>query len=430
MGMKRVGSMMHDGIENTGLMAKVVKRGWLPRAGAAFLVLGLTACSSLPDVPDYANPVEWYNSSTDLVGDWFKDDEPRIETASKKSDEKFPNLGTVPKKPAAKSTADARAKVKNQLLADWANARYTDEKPVAVVKTAGANAASKLKGSAPKPPALRAAAATSGASEQLARLPSTDYQGKRSSLWPNAPAPTSSSDAPATSARVGRPTVSAGASNTRPRLVASAPVMPETKAADTMSAASQAPAQASVQVPAVAPVAPPAPEIPPRFTLNPSDETQSETMTADTATQVLQLTPPSGAFETAPGQQPMLTFGSNAVDGASEIITFGHGSARLSNADRGKLRSLANQAVQARVYIRVVGHASMRTRNMDPFEHSLANFDVSLKRANVVALALIDMGVPPEQLIVDAVGDTQPLYSEAMPSGEQGNRRTEIYLES
>jgi len=51
-------------------------------------------------------------------------------------------------------------------------------------------------------------------------------------------------------------------------------------------------------------------------------------------------------------------------------------------------------------------------------------------RANVVAGALLEMGVPAEHLIIDAVGDTQPLFSEAMPSGEQGNRRAEIYLES
>ena len=197
-----------------------------------------------------------------------------------------------------------------------------------------------------------------------------------------------------------------------------------------MSAPSRVPAKASIEALIAAPVAPPAPEIPPRFILTPPDESQSAIKAVGTATPVLQLTPPSGAFETGLGQQPMLTFSSNPGDGASEIITFGHGSARLSNADRGRLRSLVNQAVQARAYIRVVGHASMRTRNMDPLKHSLANFDVSLKRANAVASALIDMGVPLEQLIVDAVGDTQPLYSEAMPSGEQGNRRTEIYLES
>jgi len=86
--------------------------------------------------------------------------------------------------------------------------------------------------------------------------------------------------------------------------------------------------------------------------------------------------------------------------------------------------------MQSGAYVRVVGHASMRTRDMDPFEHTLANFNMSVERANAVAQALIDNGVPPGQLIVDAVGDTQPIFSEAMPSGEQGNRRAEIFLET
>jgi len=72
----------------------------------------------------------------------------------------------------------------------------------------------------------------------------------------------------------------------------------------------------------------------------------------------------------------------------------------------------------------------MRTGEMDPLEHTIANFNISLLRANAVASALIQNGVPAERLIVDAVGDTQPLYSEAMPSGEHANRRTEIFLES
>jgi flagellar motor protein MotB len=91
---------------------------------------------------------------------------------------------------------------------------------------------------------------------------------------------------------------------------------------------------------------------------------------------------------------------------------------------------MAQQALDAGAFIRVVGHASMRTVEMDPFEHIVANFNISLLRANAVAAALIQNGVPAERLIVDALGDTQPLHSEAMPSGEHANRRTEIFLKS
>jgi flagellar motor protein MotB len=30
---------------------------------------------------------------------------------------------------------------------------------------------------------------------------------------------------------------------------------------------------------------------------------------------------------------------------------------------------------------------------------------------------------------VEAVGDSQPIYYESMPRGEEGNRRAEIYLQ-
>jgi hypothetical protein len=33
-------------------------------------------------------------------------------------------------------------------------------------------------------------------------------------------------------------------------------------------------------------------------------------------------------------------------------------------------------------------------------------------------------------LVVDAISDAQPVYFEFMPTGEAGNRRAEIYLES
>ena len=60
--------------------------------------------------------------------------------------------------------------------------------------------------------------------------------------------------------------------------------------------------------------------------------------------------------------------------------------------------------------------------------HELANFNVSFARANAVAQALIGAGVPPERVTVEAVSDDQPIYSEAMPTGEAGNRRAEIYV--
>ena len=67
---------------------------------------------------------------------------------------------------------------------------------------------------------------------------------------------------------------------------------------------------------------------------------------------------------------------------------------------------------------------------MDPVRHKMINFKVSIERANVIARELVHMGFMKEQLLVDAVSDTAPLYYEFMPTGEAANRRAEIYLES
>jgi outer membrane protein OmpA-like peptidoglycan-associated protein len=79
--------------------------------------------------------------------------------------------------------------------------------------------------------------------------------------------------------------------------------------------------------------------------------------------------------------------------------------------------------------IKVVGHASSRTGNMSVERHLEVIFQKSQARANTVAQALIRAGVPAAKVQVEAVGDSQPIYYESMPRGEEGNRRAEIYLQ-
>jgi len=45
-----------------------------------------------------------------------------------------------------------------------------------------------------------------------------------------------------------------------------------------------------------------------------------------------------------------------------------------------------------------------------------------------VAGELMRLGVAKDKIVVAAVSDAEPMYYEIMPSGEAGNRRTEIYL--
>ncbi len=111
------------------------------------------------------------------------------------------------------------------------------------------------------------------------------------------------------------------------------------------------------------------------------------------------------------------------------VVSFGHGSTGLNAEDRQKIAAAAASAAAYSGIVRVVGHASSRTGDLDVGQHLLANFNVSMKRATAVANELIRAGVDPARVIVEAKGDTVPVYYESMPAGEAGNRRAEIFIE-
>jgi len=112
------------------------------------------------------------------------------------------------------------------------------------------------------------------------------------------------------------------------------------------------------------------------------------------------------------------------------IIYFANGSAALNGNDRQVLRGIVALNRQRGGTIRVVGHASAHTGTADELKHRLANFEISLKRANAVSAALVALGLPRDRIHAEAHGDSQPIYHEFMPTGEAGNRRAEIFLEN
>lgn len=116
--------------------------------------------------------------------------------------------------------------------------------------------------------------------------------------------------------------------------------------------------------------------------------------------------------------------------GATKVATirFTNGSASLDTQDRKILSEVAQLQKNQNGTLRIIGHASQRTRNMDPVLHKMANFEVSIKRADEVVQELKRLGVSEDRILTAAVGDNAPEYLEVMPSGEAGNRRTEIYL--
>jgi len=110
------------------------------------------------------------------------------------------------------------------------------------------------------------------------------------------------------------------------------------------------------------------------------------------------------------------------------LIYFWEGSSKLSSDDLNVLMQIAEMQRAYGGVVHVVGHASMRTSSMDYTRHQQANQRVSEERANAVARQLMEYGVPEGAIQAAAAGDSQPLYSEAMPSGEAANRRAEVYL--
>jgi outer membrane protein OmpA-like peptidoglycan-associated protein len=113
------------------------------------------------------------------------------------------------------------------------------------------------------------------------------------------------------------------------------------------------------------------------------------------------------------------------------VVMFPGDGTALDAAGRAQVRA-AVTAFQQRGgsgYIKVIGHSSSRTSNMPVEKHLVAIFAKSQARANAVAKEIIREGVPASRVLVEAVGDSQPVYYESMPQGEAGNRRAEIFVQ-
>lgn len=112
-------------------------------------------------------------------------------------------------------------------------------------------------------------------------------------------------------------------------------------------------------------------------------------------------------------------------DGPLATIAFDLGSARLDKAGQRALRKAAG-TVQARGgTVRVVGHASARTRYDDPIRSKIANLTVSLDRARAVAATLQALGVPRQSISIAAMADSRPRVAETSDSDDG---RVEIFL--
>lgn len=136
-----------------------------------------------------------------------------------------------------------------------------------------------------------------------------------------------------------------------------------------------------------------------------------------------------GSLQAGPGQPSVYASGAGMPPVA--VVLFPGDSTGLNAAGRRAVKKAAEayRARGGRGYVRVVGHSSSRTGNMSLVRHMEINFRKSQARARAVARQLIRQGVPAGKVLIDAVGDSQPVYHESMPRGEDGNRRAEIFLQ-
>ena len=130
--------------------------------------------------------------------------------------------------------------------------------------------------------------------------------------------------------------------------------------------------------------------------------------------------------------RPTASVYANAVGGTPQaVVLFPGDGTSVSAAARAQIRA-AVAAFRQRGgsgFIKVVGHSSSRTANMPVEKHLMTIFAKSQARANAVAREIIRDGIPASRVLVEAVGDSQPVYYESMPQGEEGNRRAEIFFQ-
>jgi len=359
------------------------------RAMTALLVASgvLSGCSQ---VPDAVNPVEWYNSSVEFFSGEDEKPEQTAKAGAKETakvpgaDQAFPNLASVEQQ---KQRDDVRTK---GLVADVEGRKY------APAVTRQGEAVNALGAPPPKPAAPTIAA-----------------------VQPAPPA---------------MPSVAVTSTGAAPLTASTAPAQPSTDPLATTQDHQKFQMQMANRLAEIRARANQGSGLP-DYVAQPIGSDPVETVVISSSG----IEAGYGAQAPAPAampvnsefsyiQRPMAPLAKGAIRVAT--IMFPNGSSKLSSRDRVILANVRKLQIERGGRLRVVGHASSRTRNTDPVRHKMINFKVSAARADAVAYELVRMGLDKSKLQIDAVSDSTPVYYEFMPSGEAGNRRTEIYLES
>ncbi len=410
------------------------------------LGLGLSGCSTIADL----DPTGLLSDDAAPADTQFPTDS--AQQAEADAATTTPDLASIPTRPPTTDTA-AQAATTQQVAAAGAQAQYSAD-----ALRAGTEAA------APPPVAVDASATRQALAASDAPPTTNDL------------AAPSASDAPPTAA----PPSAAPPRAAPPAAVAAATPPPVTAAPPPSAAPEPAPVTRAAMAPppGAEPAVPAVPMGPRMAMVNPSDaqlgfkpstapplnpsisqwvsppilahyrQTAAAAGSAGTSAPAVSAVPAAGGrrgalggpsmsgdvvanLDAVPGTPAGMAAAMNGGVPPTSIIYFPGDTTRLPASARAQVRSAvaAFQAAGGTGSVKVIGHASSRTANMPVERHLEVIFQKSQARATAVAQALIRAGVPADKVQIEAVGDSQPVYYESMPKGEDGNRRAEIFVQ-
>ncbi|MBU6444987.1 MAG: OmpA family protein [Alphaproteobacteria bacterium] len=396
---------------------------------AAVVAVGVAA-SGCSTVPSWVDPTSWLG--------------PDVPAQADASDNgAYPDLANVPAKPATPSTEAQQQQVAGSLVAAGNNQQYSAESLRAGTEAAAAPppaatpapAVADTHQSAPQQVAQAAAPADENAAPEPSGSSAEQPEAASEPADQSAPAPAAAPANEVASAAEPAPVPAAPAAETTPAAVAAAtsegfapskapPLSPEISQFVSRPILQRYAQTAAISTPIAtgSTVALKAPKGVRALKLGTgtADVGGPESMSGAVVANL-------GALQSS-AVSPVTSY-AGAVPAA--VVFFPGDITSITAAARAKIREAvaAYRSSGGQAYVRVVGHSSSRTGNMSALAHSELNYRKSLARATAVARELIREGVPADKVLVNAVGDAEPVYYESMPKGEDGNRRAEIFVQ-
>lgn len=162
---------------------------------------------------------------------------------------------------------------------------------------------------------------------------------------------------------------------------------------------------------------------PPRITSVPDNPKQASGLVADRQNRRYTDQPASPVRTAVAARAPAVTDGRLIA-----TILFSGGSSELAERDGEAIGLVADYILSNRSLVRVIGHASSQPGANSNAEHKLADFDLSLSRAEAVARMLIQRGVDARSVLLEARGDSLIQSAGTSSAGDTREQRAEIYL--